>query len=63
MQTAEELAAARKREYGTYRAVNPIFIRGARAFNVGDAVQVSHVDNGVVSLDDVEEFPEEEEGS
>lgn len=43
-QTAEELAAAQELEYGTYRAVTPIFIGGTRAFNPGDPVPVSHIE-------------------
>ena len=49
----EELAAAQATEYGTYVAIKPIEIRGARAFNEGDAVPVSHVENGTVDADDV----------
>jgi hypothetical protein len=51
--TAAELRDAQAAEYGTYVAVQPIDIGGARAFNVGDAVPVSHVDRGVVSTDQV----------
>lgn len=47
--TADEHKAAVEAEYGTYVATEPIFIGGARAFNAGDPVPVSHVDNGVVS--------------
>lgn len=46
--TAEELRAAQAREYGTYIAAETIDIGGARAFNAGDPVPVSHVKNGVV---------------
>lgn len=46
--TDADLAAAQAREYGTYVATEPIFIGGARAFNVGDAVPVGHVDDGIV---------------
>lgn len=42
------------REYGTYVANTTIFIGTARAFNVGDPVPVSHVERGVVSLEDVD---------
>lgn len=41
-------------EYGTYVANKPITIAGARAFNVGDPVPVSHVERGVVSAEDVD---------
>ena len=51
--TAEDVRAAQIKEYGTYVAKDTIFIDGARAFNVGDAVPVSHVDRGVVSADEV----------
>ena len=47
--TAEELAEAQAREYGTYVATEPIFIRGVRAFNVGDAVPVGHVEGKLVA--------------
>ena len=40
-------------EWGTYVAVAPIDINGARAFNEGDPVPVSHVDGGVVTTDQV----------
>ena len=40
-------------EYGTYIATGPINIDGARAFNEGDPVPVSHVDRGVVSAGQV----------
>lgn len=36
-------------EYGTYVALGPIDIDGARAFNAGDPVPVSHVARGVVA--------------
>ena len=49
----EEYRQAQAAEYGTYVAARPIDIRGARAFNEGDPVPVSHVANGVVSEDDV----------
>lgn len=51
--TVEEMKAALRKEYGTYVAVVPIDILGARAFNAGDAVPVSHVEGGVVSPDQV----------
>lgn len=44
----EALMQAQAKEYGTYVAVQPIDIGGARAFNVGDAVPMSHVERGVV---------------
>jgi hypothetical protein len=51
--TAADLAAAREAEYGQYVALQPIDIGGARAFNAGDAVPVSHVEGGVVRADQV----------
>jgi hypothetical protein len=47
--TAAELREAQRAEYGTYVAVVPIDINGARAFNPGDAVPNSHVERGVVA--------------
>lgn len=47
--TAEDLRAAQVAEYGTYTAVERIFIGGALAFNAGDPVPVSHVERGVVA--------------
>ena len=52
-QTAEQLREAQVAEYGTYVAAQTIFIEGARAFNVGDPVPVSHVERGVVAADEV----------
>lgn len=52
--TALEQQAAIETEYGTWVAVNTIFIDGARAFNVGDAVPASHVERGVVASEQVE---------
>lgn len=40
---AETLAAEQATEYGTYVAKETIYYDGARAFNVGDPVPVSHV--------------------
>lgn len=51
--TAEQLRAAQETEYGTYVAAHAIDIEGARAFNPGDPVPVSHVTRGVVSEDAV----------
>ena len=51
--TAEELREAQAKEYGTFVAVEPINIGGARAFNVGDPVPAGHVDSGVVPQDKV----------
>ena len=51
----EALRQAQAKEYGTYIAVERINIGGARAFNPGDPVPVSHVegDNPVVRKDQV----------
>jgi len=51
--TDADLAAAQAEEYGTYIATKPIDIGGARAFNTGDPVPVSHVKRGVVAESDV----------
>lgn len=49
----EELRKAQAEEYSTYVATHNIEINGARAFNEGDAVPVSHVKRGVVAQDSV----------
>jgi hypothetical protein len=53
MPSPDELLAAelakQESEWGTYVAAAPIFIGGARAFNPGDPVPVSHVTGGVVN--------------
>lgn len=49
----EELRRAQAAEYGTFVATKEILIDGARAFNVGDPVPVSHVERGVVDADSV----------
>lgn len=46
--TVEDYLKAQQAEWGTYVAVVPIFVNGARAFNAGDAVPVSHVEGGIV---------------
>lgn len=51
--TVEEREAQQRTEYGTYVALAPILINGARAFNRGDAVPVSHVERGVVAGEQV----------
>lgn len=51
--TAAEHQAAIEAEYGTYVATQVIHIGGARAFNPGDPVPVSHVTRGVVSAHQV----------
>lgn len=53
-ESAAELASAQELEYGTYVAREAIFINGARAFNAGDPVPVSHVERKVVHPDQVE---------
>lgn len=45
----QQLLAEQQKEYGSFVAVQPIDIGGARAFNVGDAVPASHVSRGVVA--------------
>ena len=49
----QALLAEQQKEYGSYVAVQPIDIGGARAFNVGDAVPASHVSRGVVAAEAV----------
>lgn len=51
--TAAQFKEALGDEYGTFVAVVPININGARAFNPGDPVPKSHVDRGVVEQDQV----------
>lgn len=51
--TADQYRQSLVDEYSQYVAVAPIDIDGARAFNVGDPVPVSHVERGVVSADRV----------
>ena len=51
--TAAQYREAVGAEYGTYVALGPIDLEGARAFNAGDPVPVSHVDGGVVRADQV----------
>lgn len=53
MTTPAEHADALAKEYGVYVATQTIYLEGARAFNVGDAVPVSHVERGVVSAEQV----------
>jgi hypothetical protein len=48
-QTVEDREKERIAEYSKWVAVVPIDIHGARAFNPGDPVPVSHVDRGVVA--------------
>jgi hypothetical protein len=60
--TVAELKAAQEAEYGTYVAVHPIFINGARAFNAGDPVPVSHVKRGVVTKSQVVDVTTEKKG-
>lgn len=47
--TVAEAQAAIEHEYGTYVATSTIYIGGARAFNVGDPVPVSHVERNIVT--------------
>lgn len=51
--TVDEYVAAQQKEWGQYVAIHPIDILGARAFNVGDPVPVSHVDGNIVPRDSV----------
>jgi hypothetical protein len=45
---AQQYQQALQREYNTYVAVEAIDVNGARAFNPGHPVPVSHVENGIV---------------
>lgn len=47
-QTVEDREKERLAEYSKWVALVPIDIYGARAFNPGDPVPVSHVERGVV---------------
>lgn len=51
--TAEQHRAAQVVEYGTYVATEVILVNGARAFNAGDPVPVSHVERGLVGTEQV----------
>jgi hypothetical protein len=51
--TAAQFREVQGDEYGQFVAAQTIFIEGARAFNVGDPVPVSHVERGVVAADEV----------
>ena len=44
MPTVEDYAALQAAEYGTYQAIAPILHNGVLAYNVGDAVPVSNVE-------------------
>ena len=59
--TVADLRAAQDAEYGTYVAAEPINIGAARAFNIGDPVPKSHVENGVVQRSQVKEVEREPE--
>lgn len=52
-QTVEEYKAAQQAEWGQYVAAEAIDIGGARAFNAGDPVPVSHVKAGAVDKSQV----------
>jgi hypothetical protein len=54
--TAAEFREALGAEYGVYVAAVPIDINGARAFNIGDPVPVSHVERQVVEADQVKKI-------
>lgn len=49
MTTPAEHEAAQAKEYGQYVATDVIYLGGGRAFNPGDPVPASHVENQVVS--------------
>jgi len=50
---ANALRNAQISEYGQYVAVSTIYVGSARAFSIGDPVPASHVERGVVALDQV----------
>jgi hypothetical protein len=50
---ADDYEAQQVAEYGKWVASEVIFIGGARAFNPGDPVPVSHVEGGVVDKSQV----------
>jgi hypothetical protein len=52
-QAALDRRSESEKEYGQYVAVGAIDILGARAFNTGDPVPVSHVERGVVTPEQV----------
>lgn len=52
-QAARELRDAQRKEYGQYVARDVIYIQGARAFNPGDPVPVSHIESGLVAKEQV----------
>lgn len=52
-QTVEEYRKAQEAEYGTWVALTAIDINGARAFNAGDPVPVSHVERNIVPSESV----------
>lgn len=51
--TVAEFQDALTSEWGTYVAIVPIDLNGARAANPGDPIPVSHVKQGIVSEDQV----------
>jgi hypothetical protein len=53
MPELDEFQAAQVAEYGRWVAKEAINIGGVRAFNPGDPVPASHVENNVVSKDQV----------
>lgn len=52
-QSLDDYRKAQVAEWGQYVATQPIFVGGARAFNVGDPVPAAHVNNGVVNENQV----------
>lgn len=51
--TVEDYLKKQKAEWGTYVATEAIYVNGARAFNPGDPVPVSHVESKTVSTSQV----------
>jgi len=59
----EEYQRQQVADWGHYRAKEPIFVHGARAFNPGDPVPTSHVTSGLVDKSQVETVPAAEKES
>jgi hypothetical protein len=53
----DDYKAAVDAEWGVYVAAEAIDLGGARAFNEGDPVPVSHVERGVVTAEQVKKRP------
>jgi len=56
----EEFQAHQAAVWGKYVAKDTIFVHGARAFNAGDPVPISHVESGLVDKSQVTTRPVEQ---